>query len=252
MNNQTQTSDYQNTSAQEIEKFSQHAHEWWDEQGPLKTLHQINPTRMAWIAKHADLANAQTIDIGCGGGILSESLAKAGALVTGLDMASDSIEIARTHAQAAQLNIDYQISTAEAWAQAHPAEYEVVTCMELLEHVPDPASVIHAAAQLLAPGGVVFFSTINRNPKAWALTIGAAEYLLKMPCAFAQIIHTCGLFDRLFLRIFEQLCGQRLRPADGQALFNHGFCRGELHFRVTERQERTRVPSGQCAVLDEF
>ena len=179
MNNQTQTSDYQNTSAQEIEKFSQHAHEWWDEQGPLKTLHQINPTRMAWIAKHADLANAPTIDIGCGGGILSESLAKAGALVTGLDMASDSIEIARTHAQAAQLNIDYQISTAEAWAQAHPAEYEVVTCMELLEHVPDPASVIHAAAQLLAPGGVVFFSTINRNPKAWALTIGAAEHLLK-------------------------------------------------------------------------
>ena len=179
MNNQTQTSDYQNTSAQEIEKFSQHAHEWWDEQGPLKTLHQINPTRMAWIAKHVVLANAQTIDIGCGGGILSESLAKAGALVTGLDMASDSIEIARTHAQAAQLNIDYQISTAEAWAQAHPAEYEVVTCMELLEHVPDPASVIHAAAQLLAPGGVVFFSTINRNPKAWALTIGAAEYLLK-------------------------------------------------------------------------
>ena len=179
MNNQTQPSDYQNTSAQEIEKFSQHAHEWWDEQGPLKTLHQINPTRMAWIAKHADLANAQTIDIGCGGGILSESLAKAGARVTGLDMASDSIEIARTHAQAAQLNIDYQISTAEAWAHAHPAEYEVVTCMELLEHVPDPASVIHAAAQLLAPGGVVFFSTINRNPKAWALTIGAAEYLLK-------------------------------------------------------------------------
>ena len=179
MNNQTQTSDYQNTSAQEIEKFSQHAHEWWDEQGPLKTLHQINPTRMAWIAKHADLANAQTIDIGCGGGILSESLAKAGARVTGLDMASDSIEIARTHAQAAQLNIDYQISTAEAWAQAHPAEYEVVTCMELLEHVPDPTSVIHAAAQLLAPVGVVFFSTINRNPKAWALTIGAAEYLLK-------------------------------------------------------------------------
>ena len=179
MNNQTQPSDYQNTSAQEIEKFSQHAHEWWDEQGPLKTLHQINPTRMAWIAKHADLANAQTIDIGCGGGILSESLAKAGARVTGLDMASDSIEIARTHAQAAQLNIDYQISTAEAWAQAHPAEYEVVTCMELLEHVPDPASVIHAAAQLLAPGGVVFFSTINRNPKAWALTIGAAEHLLK-------------------------------------------------------------------------
>mgnify|MGYP000679855214 CR=1 FL=1 len=135
---------------------------------------------MAWIAKHADLANAQTIDIGCGGGILSESLAKAGALVTGLDMASDSIEIARTHAQAAQLNIDYQISTAEAWAQAHPAEYEVVTCMELLEHVPDPASVVHAAAQLLAPNGIVFFSTINRNPKSYLFAIIGAEYVLRM------------------------------------------------------------------------
>ena len=179
MNNQTQTSDYQNTSAQEIEKFSQHAHEWWDEQGPLKTLHQINPTRMAWIAKHADLANAKTIDIGCGGGILSESLARSGAIVTGLDMASDSIEIARAHAQSTQLNIDYQTITAEEWAQAHPAQYDVVTCMELLEHVPDPASVIHAAAQLLTSNGTVFFSTINRNPKAWALTIGAAEHLLK-------------------------------------------------------------------------
>ena len=179
MNNHARTSNYQNISTQEIEKFSQHAHEWWDEQGSLKTLHQINPTRMAWIAQYVDLNDAKTVDIGCGGGILSESLTNAGACVTGLDMASDSIEIARTHAQAAQLNIDYQISTAEAWAQAHPAEYEVVTCMELLEHVPDPASVIHAAAQLLAPGGVVFFSTINRNPKAWALTIGAAECLLK-------------------------------------------------------------------------
>ena len=179
MNNPAKPLDHQNISTQEIEKFSQHAHEWWDEQGPLKTLHQINPTRMAWIAKHVVLANAKTIDIGCGGGILSESLARSGAIVTGLDMASDSIEIARAHAQSTQLNIDYQTITAEEWAQAHPAQYDVVTCMELLEHVPDPASVIHAAAQLLTSNGTVFFSTINRNPKAWALTIGAAEHLLK-------------------------------------------------------------------------
>ena len=168
-----------NVNAAEIEKFSQHASEWWNEQGPLKTLHQINPTRVQWIAQHAQLAGVKTLDIGCGGGILSEALAREGALVTALDMAEDSIEIAREHAKISQLTIDYQAVTAEAWAEAHPESYDVITCMELLEHVPDPASVIHASAQLLAPGGMVFYSTINRNPKAWALTIGAAEYLLK-------------------------------------------------------------------------
>ena len=168
-----------NVNAAEIEKFSQHASEWWNEQGPLKTLHQINPTRVQWIAQHAQLAGVKTLDIGCGGGILSEALAREGALVTALDMAEDSIDIAREHAANSQLTIDYQAVTAEAWAEVHPESYELITCMELLEHVPDPASVIHASAQLLAPGGMVFYSTINRNPKAWALTIAAAEYLLK-------------------------------------------------------------------------
>ena len=168
-----------NVNAAEIEKFSQHASEWWNEQGPLKTLHQINPTRVQWIAQYAQLAGAKTLDIGWGGGILSEALAREGALVTALDMAEDSIDIAREHAKISQLEIDYQAVTAEAWAEAHPESYDVITCMELLEHVPDPASVIHASAQLLAPGGMVFYSTINRNPKAWALTIAAAEYLLK-------------------------------------------------------------------------
>lgn len=168
-----------NVNAAEIEKFSQHASEWWNEQGPLKTLHQINPTRVQWIAQHAQLAGVKTLDIGCGGGIFSEALAREGALVTALDMAEDSIDIAREHAANSQLTIDYQAVTAEAWAEVHPESYELITCMELLEHVPDPASVIHASAQLLAPGGMVFYSTINRNPKAWALTIGAAEYLLK-------------------------------------------------------------------------
>lgn len=167
-----------NVNAAEIEKFSQHAPEWWDER-QLKTLHQINPTRVQWIVQQVSLAGAKTLDIGCGGGILSEALAREGAQVTALDMAEDSIEIAREHAQLSHLSIDYQAVTAEAWAEAHPESYQVITCMELLEHVPDPASVIHASAQLLAPGGMVFYSTINRNPKAWALTIGAAEYLLK-------------------------------------------------------------------------
>ena len=169
-----------NVNAAEIEKFSQHASEWWNEQGPLKTLHQINPTRVQWIAQHAQLAGAKTLDIGCGGGILSEALAREGALVTALDMAEDSIDIAREHAKISQLEIDYQAVTAEAWAEVHPESYELITCMELLEHVPDPASVIHASAQLLAPGGMVFYSTINRNPKAFALAIVGAEYLLKM------------------------------------------------------------------------
>ena len=160
-----------NVNAAEIEKFSQHASEWWNEQGPLKTLHQINPTRVQWIAQHAQLAGAKTLDIGCGGGILSEALAREGAVVTALDMAEDSIEIAREHAKISQLAIDYQAVTAEAWAEAHPESYDVITCMELLEHVPDPASVIHASAQLLAPGGMVFYSTINLNPKAWALPL---------------------------------------------------------------------------------
>ncbi len=169
----------QNVSKQEIEKFSQHSSRWWDKEGPLKTLHQINPTRVAWIAQYAQLSNAQTIDIGCGGGILSEALAELGAHVTGLDMAADSIAVAKEHARLAQLSIDYQTTTVEEWAHSHTQQYSVVVCMEMLEHVPDPASVIHAAAQLLTHDGVAFFSTINRNPKSWALTIGAAEHLLR-------------------------------------------------------------------------
>ena len=168
-----------NVNASEIEKFSQHATQWWDEQGPLKTLHQINPTRIDWIAQHVQLKGTQVLDIGCGGGILSESLAKRGAHVTGLDMATESIEIAKTHALSQQLDIDYQALTAEEWAQKNPSRYPVITCMELLEHVPDPASILCATAQMLAPNGIAFFSTINRNPKAGLLTIGVAEYILR-------------------------------------------------------------------------
>ena len=168
-----------NVDIAEIEKFSGHAAQWWDEQGPLKTLHQINPTRVQWINKYANLSGAQILDVGCGGGILSEALAREGANVTALDLADDSIVVAREHAKSGGLDIQYQTVAVESWAENYAGAYQVITCMELLEHVPDPASIIHACAQLLAPGGILFFSTINRNLKARVQTIIAAEYLLK-------------------------------------------------------------------------
>jgi 2-polyprenyl-6-hydroxyphenyl methylase / 3-demethylubiquinone-9 3-methyltransferase len=178
------TANQANVNTSEIAKFSQHATQWWDTSGPLKTLHQLNPARVGWIEdvarrNQSALVGQQLMDVGCGGGILSEALAKLGAEVTGLDMAADSIEVARAHALSEQLSIDYQATTVEAWAQLHPGRYSVLTCMELLEHVPDPASVIRAASTLLAPSGIAFFSTINRHPKAAALTIGVAEYVLR-------------------------------------------------------------------------
>ena len=167
-----------NVTAAEIDKFSQHAAGWWDEQGALKTLHQVNPVRMAWIAQYVDLSHKNVVDIGCGGGILTESLARAGAKAVGVDMAADSIEVARLHALSESLDIDYQIKTAEQLAVEQPAAYDVVTCMEMLEHVPEPASVIKSCAALVKSGGLVFFSTLNRHPAAFALGIVAAEYLL--------------------------------------------------------------------------
>lgn len=180
----TTTSAYTNVNAAEIEKFGQHASQWWDLEGPLKTLHQLNPARTSWMVEVAQkmgysIEHSQLADVGCGGGILSEALAQLGAHVTGLDMASDSIEVAREHAQAQNLEIEYHATTAEAWASEHSGRYQVVACMEMLEHVPDPGSVIRACSTLLVPGGVAFFSTINRNPKAWALTIAAAEHVLR-------------------------------------------------------------------------
>lgn len=169
-----------NVNTAEIEKFANHATEWWDDKnGPLKTLHQLNPARVGWIIQHAPLVDTAVLDVGCGGGILSEALARSGVQVTGLDMAQASIEVARQHAQEQGLNIDYHAATAEDWAEQHPDAYPVITCMELLEHVPDPASVIHAVAQMLSAGGTAFFSTINRTPKSGALTIGLAEYILR-------------------------------------------------------------------------
>lgn len=171
----------QNIDLNEIEKFSQLASEWWDPNGKCKPLHIINPLRLNYITQNCGSLNAKDIlDVGCGGGILSESLAKLGANVTGLDLAEASLNVARNHALQNQLEINYIKAPVEEHAQQFPAKYDIITCMELLEHVPDPASVINACATLLKPQGKLFLSTINRNHKSKLLMIYGAEYISRM------------------------------------------------------------------------
>ncbi|MCQ8850193.1 bifunctional 2-polyprenyl-6-hydroxyphenol methylase/3-demethylubiquinol 3-O-methyltransferase UbiG [Alteromonas stellipolaris] len=170
-----------NVDEQEIDKFSELASRWWDPEGEFKPLHLINPLRLDFINQHSNgLFNKKVVDIGCGGGILAESMAKAGAEVVGLDMASASLEIAKLHGLESGINVDYHCVTAESFADSHAGEFDVVTCMEMLEHVPDPASVVQACAKLVKPGGHVFFSTLNRNIKSYLMGIVGAEYLLKL------------------------------------------------------------------------
>ena len=170
-----------NVDEQEIGKFSELASRWWDPEGEFKPLHLINPLRLDFINQHSQgLFDKKVVDIGCGGGILAESMAKAGAQVTGLDMAQASLDVAKLHGLESGVKVSYHCETAENFADAHPAEYDVVTCMEMLEHVPDPASVVKACATLVKPGGHVFFSTLNRNIKSYLMGILGAEYLLKL------------------------------------------------------------------------
>ncbi len=170
-----------NVDEQEIGKFSELASRWWDPEGEFKPLHLINPLRLDFINQHSQgLFDKKVLDIGCGGGILAESMAKAGAQVTGLDMAQASLDVAKLHGLESGVKVSYHCETAENFADAHPAEYDVVTCMEMLEHVPDPASVVKACATIVKPGGHVFFSTLNRNIKSYLMGILGAEYLLKL------------------------------------------------------------------------
>ena len=169
-----------NVDAAELNKFSELAHKWWDKTSEFKPLHDINPLRLNYIEKAVSLKGKTVLDVGCGGGILSESMAIIGAKVTGIDLGEKALKVAQLHSLESGIAVDYQLISVEDLAEKQPASFDVVTCLEMLEHVPDPASVVAACAKLVKPGGKVFFSTINRNPKAYLFAVIGAEYILNM------------------------------------------------------------------------
>jgi 2-polyprenyl-6-hydroxyphenyl methylase/3-demethylubiquinone-9 3-methyltransferase len=164
----------------EIAKFDALASRWWDPSGEFRPLHEINPLRLDYIRQRANLKDSKALDIGCGGGILAESMAAAGAIVTGIDMADGPLAVARLHKAESGAAVDYDRSTAEAYATGHAGEFDIITCLEMLEHVPEPMKVVASCAELVRPGGDIFFSTINRNPKAFLFAIVGAEYVLRL------------------------------------------------------------------------
>jgi len=196
----------ENVDPAEVEKFEAMAHRWWDAEGDFRPLHDINPARLGWIAERHALAGARVVDVGCGGGLLSEAMARAGADVVGLDAGKAPLTVARLHALEAGVTVDYRQQPAEALADEAPGTFDAVTCLEMLEHVPDPGSVVNACAALAKPGADLFFATLNRNPKAWALAVVGAEYMLGLlpkgthdyarfikPSELARLVRDAGL-----------------------------------------------------------
>jgi len=169
-----------NACPQELAKFGDLAHRWWDPNSEFKPLHDINPLRLGWIDRCIGLAGKRILDVGCGGGLLSEGMASAGSQVTGIDLAKKALGVARLHLLESGQKVDYRLVAAEELAAECPASFDAVTCLEMLEHVPDPASIVKACAQLVKPGGEVFFSTLNRNPKSYLFAVVGAEYILNM------------------------------------------------------------------------
>jgi 2-polyprenyl-6-hydroxyphenyl methylase/3-demethylubiquinone-9 3-methyltransferase len=169
-----------NVDQSEIDKFSALAHRWWDPTSEFKPLHAINPLRLDWIESITSLVGKKVLDVGCGGGILAESLSKAGGIVTGIDLSNKALKVAELHQLESNTSVQYRSISAEDLAKEEPAQYDVVTCMEMLEHVPDPSSVVQACATLCKPGGSIFFSTLNRNPKSYLFAIIGAEYVLRL------------------------------------------------------------------------
>ncbi|MFA6062949.1 MAG: bifunctional 2-polyprenyl-6-hydroxyphenol methylase/3-demethylubiquinol 3-O-methyltransferase UbiG [Gallionella sp.] len=169
-----------NADPVEIEKFSQMAHKWWDPQSEFKPLHEINPLRLNYINQHASIAGKRVLDVGCGGGILSESMAALNANVTGIDLSDKALQVAKLHLLESGRQVNYRKIPVESLAEEQPEQYDVVTCMEMLEHVPDPDSVIAACSKLVKPGGWIFLSTLNRNPKSYLFAVIGAEYVLNM------------------------------------------------------------------------
>ncbi|MFZ6769510.1 bifunctional 2-polyprenyl-6-hydroxyphenol methylase/3-demethylubiquinol 3-O-methyltransferase UbiG [Undibacterium sp. Di26W] len=195
-----------NADPAEIQKFSELAHRWWDPTSEFRPLHEINPLRLEWINQLAPLAGKRVIDVGCGGGILAESMAKKGADVTGIDLSDKALKVADLHGLESGISVCYQKIAAEDMAEAEVGQFDIVTCMEMLEHVPDPASIIKACAKMVKPGGHVFFSTLNRNFKSYLFAVIGAEYLLQMlprgthdyakfitPAELSQDIRNAGL-----------------------------------------------------------
>ena len=169
-----------NVDQNEIAKFSALANEWWDTHGPMRPLHELNPLRLAYIQKQVEITGKNVLDIGCGGGILTESLARAGAIATGIDMSADAIRVAKQHAEQTQTSVQYEQIRTEDFATQHEGDFDVITCMEMLEHVPDPLAIICAASKLIKSNGFIFFSTINRNVKSFLSAIIGAEYILQL------------------------------------------------------------------------
>lgn len=195
-----------NADPLELQKFSDLAHRWWDPTSEFRPLHEINPLRLEWINARAPLAGKNVVDIGCGGGILAESMARKGAKVTGIDLSEKALKVADLHSLESGVQVRYELIAAEQLAAREPGSFDVVTCMEMLEHVPDPAAVVQACATLVKPGGHVFFSTINRNPKAYLFAVIGAEYVLRMlpkgthdyakfitPAELSQYVRSAGL-----------------------------------------------------------
>jgi 2-polyprenyl-6-hydroxyphenyl methylase/3-demethylubiquinone-9 3-methyltransferase len=195
-----------NASQAELDKFNALANRWWDPRGPQRALHALNPARLGYVSARTALAGARVLDVGCGGGLLSEALAAAGAQVTAIDLAPDLLKVARLHGIESGVAVDYRLISVEALAGERPGAFDAITCMELLEHVPDPASVLSACATLLRPGGRLFVSTLNRTPAAFALAIVGAEYIARMlprgthqyrdfirPSELAASLRACGL-----------------------------------------------------------
>lgn len=207
-----------NVHASEVARFDRLASRWWDPDGESRPLHDLNPVRLAWIAARANLAGARVLDVGCGGGLLSEALARAGAQVTGIDLAPAVLSVARLHLHESVLQVDYREIAVEALADELPGQFDVVTCLEMIEHVPDPGSVIRACAQLLKPGGKLFLSTLNRTPQAFAAAIVGAEHVLRLlprgTHHYAQFIRPSELATDLRRAglTLDELCGIRYNP----------------------------------------
>jgi len=180
MATETESTQSVNVDPAELEKFAALAHRWWDKNSEFKPLHAINPLRLNFIDGAVGLKDKLVLDVGCGGGILSESMAEKGAHVTGIDLGEKALKVARLHQLESGAKVDYRLIAVEELAKQQPESFDVVTCMEMLEHVPDPAAIINACARLVKPGGAVFFSTINRNPKAYLFAVIGAEYVLNM------------------------------------------------------------------------